>query len=614
MKYRETDGKPPAELRSFNDFGAFREDIFESARKTLEESFPKKWGGKTLSLSETRYIGPKTYTLREQRDALNEGKDLKRRLKGKLTLTDDESGKVLDEQDVYLMDVPYLTDRGTFINGGNEYVSLRQSRLRPGVYTRRRDNGQVEAQFNTRRGTGADFRLILQPDTGVFKLKLGQNHINLYSLMKDLGYDDSEMEKAWGKEVFEVNKDAYNARDINSAFNRFANIREIPKDKELSRSERLNLIKEGLNRAEVDYDITSRNIPLNEKTASAEDNKLNLSLPLILSASKKVLDINKGITEPDERDALYYKRIMNTSDLIAERIKLDADGVGKKLMFKVANQGSLKNFPSGIFNNYTKGMIVGNSLSSPLEEINPIQLLEQAHRITGMGQGGIGTSRAITSESQNVHPSQFGFYDVIAGPECYDDKTYVLTESGWKLFKECCLEDKFACLIAGKQEFHNPWSLIQKDYDGYMIVFSNKKINACVTENHRIWALEYDDLDDVWGFSYAANCFMESIRIKGQDGSIITVGENDWCKELYNGIVYCATVPGGLVLVKRNDCTPFWCGNSEKAGVDVRAAYQTRISKDGKLYQRFYDKKNKEYVWMSPEDFGPDDAIAFRKR
>ena len=96
MKYRETDGKPPAELRSFNDFGAFREDIFESARKALEESFPKKWGGKTLSLSETRYIGPKTYTLREQRDALNEGKDLKRRLKGKLTLTDDESGKVLD--------------------------------------------------------------------------------------------------------------------------------------------------------------------------------------------------------------------------------------------------------------------------------------------------------------------------------------------------------------------------------------------------------------------------------------------------------------------------------------------------------------------------------------
>lgn len=148
-----------------------------------------------------------------------------------------------------------------------------------------------------------------------------------------------------------------------------------------------------------------------------EDEETSVGVSSLINASKKLLDINKGLTNPDERDSLRYKKIYNTDDLISERIQLDAGKLKNALIFKLAKLKSLKNFNSGYFDPYATGHIVGNSLSAPSEEINPLQVLDQAYRVTQMGEGGIGTESAITTEAQNVHPSQFGFIDTVATPE-----------------------------------------------------------------------------------------------------------------------------------------------------------------------------------------------------
>lgn len=156
-----------------------------------------------------------------------------------------------------------------------------------------------------------------------------------------------------------------------------------------------------------------------DTTKDDEDKNPSVSVGLgsLVKASKKLLDINRGILEPDERDSLKFKNILNVDDLMEERIKLDAGKLKNILMFKLAKQRHLKNMQSGYFDSYASGHIVGNSLSSPSEEINPIMILEQSNRITQMGVGGIGSEEAITREAQNVHPSQFGFIDTISSPE-----------------------------------------------------------------------------------------------------------------------------------------------------------------------------------------------------
>lgn len=157
--------------------------------------------------------------------------------------------------------------------------------------------------------------------------------------------------------------------------------------------------------ASIDYKIED----------SEEDAPVGLNS--LVNASKKLLAINRGQVEPDERDSLRYKRIYGTDDLIKERIDLDAGKLKNTLMFNLSKNKSLKYFKPGYFDSYATGHIVGNSLSAPSEEINPLQILEQAYRVTQMGEGGIGSEEAITAEAQNVHPSQFGFIDPNETPE-----------------------------------------------------------------------------------------------------------------------------------------------------------------------------------------------------
>ena len=137
----------------------------------------------------------------------------------------------------------------------------------------------------------------------------------------------------------------------------------------------------------------------------------------VMAATEKLLAVNRGLTEPDERDSLQFKHMMTTDKLLRERVKMDADKVRLNLMRRVARFKTLKPLNVGAFDSYTRGLIIGNPLSMPLEEINPMHLVEQARRITHMGPGGLPSDESISIDAQSVHPSQFGFISPIEGPE-----------------------------------------------------------------------------------------------------------------------------------------------------------------------------------------------------
>jgi DNA-directed RNA polymerase beta subunit len=96
---------------------------------------------------------------------------------------------------------------------------------------------------------------------------------------------------------------------------------------------------------------------------------------------------------------------------------MDAGKVSRQLMYQVARKKNLSSIPTAMFDPYVERLLVGNPLTAPLEEINPMQLTESARRITKMGPGGLGSSDSITEEAQAIHPSQFGYISVIEGPE-----------------------------------------------------------------------------------------------------------------------------------------------------------------------------------------------------
>lgn len=156
----------------------------------------------------------KHFSLKEQKRALLERHDLTTPIKADLSLISKKTGTIVDaKKNLTIAHIPWLTPRNTVIYNGSEYSLTHQQRLKPGVYARIKDTGDAEAHVNVKAGTGSGGKVIFFPDKAQFIYQVGSTRIKLYGLLHELGVSDSEMQSAWGKEIFEKNKSGYEANE-----------------------------------------------------------------------------------------------------------------------------------------------------------------------------------------------------------------------------------------------------------------------------------------------------------------------------------------------------------------------------------------------------------------
>lgn len=70
---------------------------------------------------------------------------------------------------------------------------------------------------------------------------------------------------------------------------------------------------------------------------------------------------------------------------------------------------------------------------------------------------------------------------------CYDDQTEILTENGWKYFKDLEKGEKVATLEGNNLLYVVPSSYMEYDYNGIMFHQRNRFIDLLVTPNHNLW-------------------------------------------------------------------------------------------------------------------------------
>jgi len=170
-------------------------------------------------------------------------------------------------------------------------------------------------------------------------------------------------------------------------------------------------------------------LPKPMKQLAHDPTDVSVDIDTILHATRKLIAVNRGEADPDERDALMYRTILGPDKLMAERVDLDAGKLRLNAMRRLSRMRNLKALQPSHFDGYATGLLIGNPLSSPLEEINPMHLVEQSRRITQMGPGGLPSEESISQEAQALHPSSFGFIDVISGPE--SSRAGVDTRAAW---------------------------------------------------------------------------------------------------------------------------------------------------------------------------------------
>lgn len=490
-------------LREFDDTRAARKAIYDGTLDALKKRFPIENKSYRLELSNVRYTGPQDFTLAQQKQALITDKNLHTPVSGHFRLIRKSDNAVVDEKDEVVMNVPYYTDRGTIINNGSEYTVANQLRLRPGVYTRVRRSGDVETQFNVRPGTGRGFRLRMEPSTGVIMVNVGHANMPLYPLLRSLGVTDQQMIKAWGADVAHANAvkaESVSGRSaIDKLYQAFAGYNAEAQD--LVSKERY--LAETLPKFELDPGVTSRTLGLNANGITPE---------VLLRASAKMFNVNRGDEKPDDRDNPGFANIFGIEDLYRERIEKDAGRLSKDIMWKISRAGSLKPVGRAAFSGWHDELLHGSGLAMPGDNSNPMALEEQMLRATRLGEGGISSPDLLTDEARAVNSGNLNFIDVLAGPEnCMPAEAEVMTCTGWVRWDRVTPDTEFACLVNGVLEYHKADALHVYDFDDELYCARSGKLEYRYTPNHRVWCSR--GRKSQFRFEYAKDVHGKSMRL-----------------------------------------------------------------------------------------------------
>lgn len=391
----------PVPYRQIGDIDAERQAIYDTVLEQASSLPPVSNNRYTLTLSNVRYSGNALPTKAEHKKAILGNTYLTRKLWGTWTLTDNATNQPVAQKSSVIAHVPCLTPLGTFAKGGNDYTLSHQMRLRPGVYTRWQDNGELEAHVNVEAGLG--HRIYLEPKTGIFKMKFGQSNLPAIDVLKALGATPEQLKEAWGEQLYNVNKVKTDPKALNKLYDKFTH----GNGKASSPEEKKIAIQEGFAKMRLDPEVS-------QYTLGKPYDKVGVDT--ILTTTKKLLDINSGKSETDSRDDMTFQKILGPEDILAERFTKGGATL-RQLLWKVSKSGNLNKLPGGLFDKLVEGALIGTGLGMPIEEVNPVEIFDNQFRITRLGEGGIASLTAVPDSARDVHPSQLGFIDTIRSPE-----------------------------------------------------------------------------------------------------------------------------------------------------------------------------------------------------
>lgn len=325
-----------------------------------------------------------------------------------LTLKDNETGNVVDSKRIRVAEIPKMTSRYSYIVGGptgsKEYQVDNQWQLKPGVYTKRRNNGQLESRVNV--SGRSSFDVIFHPEDKLFVMQYGKSDANLpiYPVMKTMGVSDADMLKAWGKDIFEANKNAKGGANVPERLYKLIRKSQAP-----SKDAAVENLYNTMLASKVRPDSTEITLGKGFDHVSGE---------LLQKTTEKLIKVQAGHPE-DDRDSLVFKTLRTTGDFAYDQLSNaktksslqartarqinKAKSVRDVVKFDLFNQPILQVFHSAVSRNAS--------------QVNPVEMVSSAMQTTIMGPGGIQSEQSVNDEAKFVNPSHLGFLDPIHTPE-----------------------------------------------------------------------------------------------------------------------------------------------------------------------------------------------------
>jgi len=363
--------------------------------------------------------------LNDQQHAREHGGDLGDTLFADLELWRDGK-KVQTRQKLKIGKLPLVTNLGTVLAGGNDwFFPLAQTRLKPGVYTREMSNGEFESFIPMK---GATMTVWMDPARGKLKLSHGTTNVDLYPILRTLGTSDDQIVQMLGgdrraRELLEANKSTSADKDVDKLFQSVFHLKQ-----------NRDLLKGGIIKPDAKLegvDTTTKIAAIKQwmatKTVDPYVTRKTLGQPidvmgpdLLLHASRRILEVQRGDADPDDRDAPEFKTAHGLEDLMSERVVKVGRLLKRKALKKLTRPDATLGdaFGAGWVSPATSGFFGGSlgipgGLAHTAEAANPLAILSERSKMTILGDGGIQSDHAVQVTSRLFRPGATNFVDSV---------------------------------------------------------------------------------------------------------------------------------------------------------------------------------------------------------
>ncbi|MGF1492941.1 MAG: DNA-directed RNA polymerase subunit beta [Microcoleaceae cyanobacterium] len=337
-------------------------------------------------------------------------------------LNNKETGEI-KEQDVFIGDLPLMTERGTFIINGAERVIVNQIVRSPGVYYK------SEIDKNQRRTYSAS----LIPNRGAWlKFETDKNDLVWVRIDKTRKLSAQVLLKALGLS----NNEIFDALRHPDYFQK-----TIDREGEFTEEDALMDLYRKLRPGEPPTVAGGEQLlhnrffdPKRYDLGRVGRYKLNAKLRLnvpdavrvltptdILAAIDYLINLEYDLGETDDIDHLGNRRVRSVGELLQNQVRVGLNRLERIIRERMTVSDSESLTPASLVNPKPlvaaiKEFFGSSQLSQFMDQTNPLAELTHKRRLSALGPGGLTRERAGFAV-RDIHPSHYGRICPIETPE-----------------------------------------------------------------------------------------------------------------------------------------------------------------------------------------------------
>ncbi|MFL0780172.1 MAG: DNA-directed RNA polymerase subunit beta, partial [Prochlorococcus sp.] len=342
-------------------------------------------------------------------------------------LVNKETGEI-KEQEVFIGELPLMTERGTFIINGAERVIVNQIVRSPGVYFKDEQDKNGRRTYNAsvipNRGAWLKFET---DKNDLLHVRVDKTRkINAHVLMRAMGLSDNDViDKLRHPEYYKKSIEAANEEGISSEDQALLELYKklrpgeppsVSGGQQLLQTRFFDPKRYDLGRVGR-YKINKKlrlTIPDTVRTLTHED--VLSTLDYLIN-----LELDVGGASLDDIDHLGNRRVRSVGELLQNQVRVGLNRLERiiKERMTVGETDSLT--PAQLVNPKplvaaVKEFFGSSQLSQFMDQTNPLAELTHKRRISALGPGGLTRERAGFAV-RDIHPSHYGRLCPIETPE-----------------------------------------------------------------------------------------------------------------------------------------------------------------------------------------------------